>query len=56
MRSQERRARRIEADRADLIAAAERVFARVGYSAAWSSAQTRAMTATYKSSLLSTSL
>ena len=34
MRSQERRARRIEADRADSIAAAERVFARVGYAAA----------------------
>ena len=34
MRSPERRARRIEADRADLIAAAERVFARVGYTAA----------------------
>ena len=34
MRSHERRARRIEADRADLIAAAERVFARVGYAAA----------------------
>ena len=31
MRSQERRARRLEADRAELIAAAERVFARVGY-------------------------